>query len=178
MNTALLTNEPFLATLQRDVLTYINVFRHMHASGPLLVDDVVQKAAENAANTYMKENSKDKVPIYRYSANFCKYTGPEATLDRTCVISWYITMKYFSWCYPKAEGQALPFVNMIWKASTRAGVGIAKGSGGTYFVVVYITLLDANNVRENVPPLKGTDFKTHISKLNILISSRIQQLPI
>ena len=155
-------------------MTYINVFRHMHASGPLIVDDVLQKAAENAANTYMKANNKDKVPVYQYSANFCKYTGPESTLDRTCVISWYVTMKYFSWCYPKAEGQALPFVNMIWKASTKVGVGIAKASDGTYFVVVYILLLDANNVRGNVPPVKGNLQKMYFCAVILLAQKLIK----
>ena len=146
----------FSATLQRDVITYINVFRHLHAVGPLLVDDVIQKNAQNAATIFMKAKSKDSVPIYRYSANFCTYSGSEANLDRTCVISWYVSMKYYIWCYPRAEGQALPFVNMIWKASTKAGVGIAKGNDGTFYVVVYIALQDGNNVAGNVPPVKGT----------------------
>lgn len=104
----------------------------------------------------MKAKSKDSVPIYRYSANFCTYSGSEANLDRTCVISWYVSMKYYIWCYPRAEGQALPFVNMIWKASTKAGVGIAKGNDGTFYVVVYIALQDGNNVAGNVPPVKST----------------------
>lgn len=134
------------------------MFRHLHAAGPVLVDDVIQKAAQNAATTFMKTKTKDQVPIFQYSANFCKYTGSEATLDRVCVISWYVSMKYFSWCHPKAEGQALPFVNMIWKASSKAGVGIAKDTDGTYYVVVYIALQDANNVAGNVPPVKGTAF--------------------
>lgn len=106
----------------------------------------------------MKTKEKDQVPMYQYSVNFCTYTGSEQTLDRTCVISWYVSMKYFSWCQPKAEGQSLPFVNMIWKASAKAGVGIAKDGGGTYYVVVYIALQDANNVAGNVPPVKGTYF--------------------
>lgn len=130
----------------------------MHAAGPLLVDDVIQRAAQNAATTFMRTKNKDQVPIYQYSANFCTYKGSEAHLDRTCVISWYTSMKYFAWCYPKAEGQALPFVNMIWKASTKAGVGIAKDASGTYYMVVYIALQDANDVAGNVPPVKGTCF--------------------
>jgi len=146
----------FSGTLQRDVITYINVFRHLHAVGPLLVDDVIQKSAQNAATLFMKAKTKDSVPIYRYSANFCTYSGSEANLDRTCVISWYVSMKYYIWCYPRAEGQALPFVNMIWKASTKAGVGIAKGNDGTFYVVVYIALQDENNVAGNVPPVKST----------------------
>ena len=142
-------------TLQRDVLTYINVFRHLHAAGPLLADEVIQKSAQNAATTFMKTKNKDDVPIYRYSANFCTYTGSGEILDRTCVVSWYVSMKYFIWCQPKAEGQSLPFVNMIWKASTKAGVGIAKDAGGTYYVVVYIGIQDADNVALNVQPVKG-----------------------
>ncbi|XP_022780795.1 uncharacterized protein LOC111322024 [Stylophora pistillata] len=142
------------ATLQRDVITYMNVFRHLHAAGPLLVDDVLQKNAQNAAMLFMKAKSKDNVPIYRYSANFCKYKGSVVDLDKTCVTSWYVSMKYYVWCYPKAEGQALPFVNMIWKSSTKAGVGIAKDTDGTYYVVVYIALQDENNLLRNVPPVK------------------------
>lgn len=65
-------------------------------------------------------------------------------------------MKYYIWCNPRAEGQALPFVNMIWKASTKAGVGITKGKDGTFYVVVYIALQDENNVAGNVPPVKST----------------------
>jgi len=45
---------------------------------------------------------------------------------------------------------------MIWKASTKAGVGIAKGNDGTFYVVVYIALQDENNVAGNVPPVKST----------------------
>ena len=133
----------------------MNVFRHLHAAGPLLVDDVIQKDAQNAAMLFMKAKSKDNVPIYRYSANFCKYKGSVVDLDKTCVTSWYVSMKYYVWCHPKAEGQALPFVNMIWKASTKAGVGIAKDTDETYYVVVYIALQDENNVLRNVPPVKS-----------------------
>ena len=104
---------------------------------------------------FMETKNKDKVPIHQYSANFCTYTGSEEILDRTCVVSWYSSMKYYTWCQPKAEGQALPFVNMIWKASKKAGVGLAKGSDGTYYVVLYIALQDADNVAVNVPPVKG-----------------------
>ena len=131
----------------------------MHTAGPLLVDEVIQKSAQNAAQTFMETKNKDQVPIYRYSANFCTYTGSDEILDRTCVVSWYASMKYFAWCQPKAEGQSLPFVNMIWKASTKAGVGIAKDKDGTYYVVVYIALQDADNVAGNVPPVKGMSFK-------------------
>lgn len=121
-----------------------------------MVDDVIQNNAQNAAKIFMSKKSKDTVPIYRYSANFCTYTGSEENLDRTCVISWYISMKYYVWCHPKAEGQSLPFVNMIWKASTKAGVGISKGKDGTFYVVVYIALQDENNVAGNVPSVKST----------------------
>lgn len=136
----------------------MNVFRHLHAAGPLLVDDVIQKNAQNAAMLFMKAKSKDNVPIYRYSANFCKYKGSVVDLDKTCVTSWYVSMKYYVWCHPKADGQALPFVNMIWKASTKAGVGIAKDTDETYYVVVYIALQDENNVLRNVPPVKSKYF--------------------
>lgn len=47
----------------------------------------------------MKVKSKDLVLIYRYSVNFCIYSGFEVNLDCICVILWYVLMKYYIWCY-------------------------------------------------------------------------------
>ena len=131
----------------------MNVFRHLHAAGPLLVNDDIQKAAQFAATKFAASQNKNSATTTKYSSNFCIFAGVQSHLPQTCVVSWYSTIGSHQWCNPKTSGEALPFVNMIWKSSAQVGVGVAKGTGSRFYVVAYFMLKDAN-VAGNVPPVK------------------------
>ena len=134
-------------------MTYINVFRHLHAVGPLLANDNIQKAAQQAATKFAVTQDKNSATNSAYSSNFCIFTGNQKNLPQTCVVSWYSTIGDHQWCNPQTKGPALPFVNMIWKSSTQVGIGVAKGTGLKYFLVVYFKLQDTK-LEGNVPPVK------------------------
>ncbi|KAK3733566.1 hypothetical protein QZH41_014815 [Actinostola sp. cb2023] len=155
------SNYIFSATLQRDILTYINDLRHLHSSGPLISSPTTTAIAQKAAIKLAKNGDISAIYNTQFTTNHCVFTGRLSKLAQTCTVAWYTTMRDHSWCTPKADGKSRPFVNMIWNTTFRAGTGISKGSNGKYYVVTYFSPKQGPNVSANVHPVKRLHDRTN-----------------
>lgn len=105
---------------------------------------------------------------FRFGTNHCVFKGKISQLPKTCVVSWYITMKDHSWCRPQRDGKARPFINMIWNTTTRAGIGVSQGKNGKVFVVAYFSPRKADGVKQNVKPVKSKSSSNNFIKRGLV----------
>ncbi|MFD8493079.1 CAP family protein [Amycolatopsis sp. NPDC059657] len=138
-------------------VTAANNYRARHHVPPLRLDPSVSRVAQDWAAQLQSRGGLQHRPDTQYGENlFWGSSGSESVerVARLAVDSWYGEGRGYNYAqdYTGSNG-ALHFTALVWKSSTRVGVGISQGRNGTYVVVNFAP---AGNVvgefRANVLP--------------------------
>ncbi|XP_077417145.1 GLI pathogenesis-related 2 [Vanacampus margaritifer] len=147
------------ASFQREFLEAHNAYRAQHNAPSMTLNSELNAAAQRwadrllASGVAQHSGSDDGENIYyKWSSVPIKLTGEEA------VDSWYGEVKKYSWSNPGFSGSTGHFTQVVWKASTQLGVGMATDGNKVFVVGQY---RPAGNIsmshyfRENVLPQVG-----------------------
>ncbi|XP_049572541.1 Golgi-associated plant pathogenesis-related protein 1 isoform X3 [Syngnathus scovelli] len=148
-------------SFQQEFLEAHNAYRARHNTPPMTLNSELNAAAQRWADRLLAlgvaqhSGSDDGENIfYKWSSAPFKLTGKEA------VDSWYGEVKKYSWSNPGFSGNTGHFTQIVWKASTQLGVGMATDGNKVFVVGQY---RPAGNIsmsqyfRENVLPPAGEE---------------------
>ena len=146
-----------------EISNYINVNRAKHQSPPLTWDLTIANASQQWSN-YMVQNN-----IFQHSSNTSKYGENLAylqgygndimTLLKKAVDNWYLEVKLYDYNNPVFSSSTGHFTCLVWKSSTKYGLGITLDTKKNIADIVMNTFPPGNYVgqfRENVLPPIGT----------------------
>ena len=140
-------NQSDLERFQRDGLKRHNYYRKYHQSGPMVLtkvlNDYAQKYAETLAakNTMQHSSDKDRKKLYGdWTGENLYYFWTSAsgvTLNGAAAVdSWYDEIKDYDFKNGKSKGGVVGhFTQLVWKGSTQLGIGVARSSQNSVFVV-------------------------------------------
>ena len=140
-------NQSDLERFQRDGLKRHNYYRKYHQSGPMVLtkvlNDYAQKYAETLAakNTMQHSSDKDRKKLYGdWTGENLYYFWTSAsgvTLNGAAAVdSWYDEIKDYDFKKGKSKGGVVGhFTQLVWKGSTQLGIGVARSSQNSVFVV-------------------------------------------
>lgn len=155
----------FSEQLLMDLVDEINLFRRLHQSSDVSPSENLDKEAGAWAQQLAAEGAEKIDPNSTYGQLVCSHHAG-SDLAKACAVKWYSAIKFFDWADPKLTVKSSPFTQLVWKTSTRVGVGIAKAAGGgkrqniggKYFIVAFFdpAQSDEGNIKENVLPAAGS----------------------
>ncbi|XP_034548136.1 Golgi-associated plant pathogenesis-related protein 1-like isoform X2 [Notolabrus celidotus] len=126
-----MADESFL----QEFLETHNAYREKHNAPLMQYNDEMNATAQEwadhllAAGVFEHSSTNDGENIYNmFSSVAIELTGKEA------VDSWYSEIKDYDWSNPGFKGSTGHFTQVVWKASTELGVGMAT-DGNKVFVV-------------------------------------------
>lgn len=171
-----------------DLVDQINLFRRLHQSSDVSPSEELDKEAGAWAQQLAAEGAEKIDPSSKYGQLVCSHHAG-SDLPKACAVKWYSAIKFFDWADPKLTVKSSPFTQMVWKNSTRVGVGIAQGGGGAkrrniggkYFIAAFFdpAQSDEGNIKENVLPAAGqlrsallrfvSSLYTHFITVNLMI---------
>ena len=93
-----------------------------------------------------KENSN---PKSKYGATLCSELTSEDKIAKTCAVKWYSSVMGYDWATPKAGHGSIDFARILWEESKYAGVGVARGPKGKFYIVVYFDTADVKDSKLN-----------------------------
>ena len=141
----------------------MNVFRRLHKSPDVAIAEELNQAAGKWAQTLAASGEEKIDPDSQFGQLVCSHHS-EGDIAMACAVKWYSAVKFYDWADPKLTVQNSPFTQLVWKASTSMGVGIAKGGPsvrraavpGKYFIVVNLEPAQSDDkIKENVLPAEG-----------------------
>lgn len=138
-------------------MEYINVFRRLHGSPPVIISDTISSYAQKWALKISTLGTAKIDPNSPYGNTICLNRGARNKLAQECTTTWYETVKYYDWHRQSLSTKSMNFVQMIWKSSLYVGVGLVQGLKGRFFVVVYYDIPGnkKDEMQENVPGYTG-----------------------
>ncbi|KAM7416857.1 hypothetical protein PAMA_018773 [Pampus argenteus] len=120
---------------KKEFLETHNAYRAQHGAPPMKFNRKLNAAAQKWADHLLEKGSlehsdtKDGENVYMmWSSAPLKQTGKEA------VDSWYSEIKDYDWSKPGFSGATGHFTQVVWKESTKLGLGMAT-DGNKVFVV-------------------------------------------
>ncbi|XP_028313707.1 Golgi-associated plant pathogenesis-related protein 1-like isoform X2 [Gouania willdenowi] len=126
-----MTDESF----QKEFLDSHNAYRAMHKAPPMALSEELMASAQKWANHLLalgklehSSTGNGENVFFMSSSSGLKLTGKEA------VNSWYNEVKDYNFSRPGFQGNTGHFTQVVWKASTELGVGMAT-DGKEAFVV-------------------------------------------
>ncbi|KAG7270410.1 hypothetical protein CRUP_009131 [Coryphaenoides rupestris] len=141
---------------QNEFLATHNTYRTMHQSPPLSMNGDLSKAAQQWADHLLaldklehSQGSYGENLFFSFSSAGIHLTGKEA------VDSWYGEIKDYDFSSPGFSGSTGHFTQVVWKASTEVGVGVATDGNKVYVVGQYTPAGNISNpgyFQENVLP--------------------------
>merc|ERR1739848_982107 len=157
----------YLSTFHKDALKQHNVLRKLHKVQKLQISQELNIAAQKWAEHMLKtgnfghsqsgqgrgKNTGENLH-YSYNSTNARPTGKDP------VNSWYDEIKDYSWQANETDNwnkNTGHFTQVVWKATTHVGFGVAGNDQGKTFVVAQYS--PAGNLwttfAENVPSLNG-----------------------
>ncbi|XP_076264117.1 uncharacterized protein LOC143198658 isoform X2 [Rhynchophorus ferrugineus] len=142
-----------------DFLDAHNKYRRRHGVPPLKLDKELCKCAEEWARHLASRNILEHRPESNYGENiYCLYSSdPTFTINgNTPVDTWYDEIKDHPFGREPSNLKSGHFTQVIWKSSEYLGVGVAKSSQGSIYVVANYSPAGnfVGHYIENCPPLK------------------------
>ncbi|XP_065093092.1 uncharacterized protein LOC135713787 [Ochlerotatus camptorhynchus] len=123
----------------QQVLAEHNQLRAKHSAAPLTLDSTLSKCAQEWANNIASRNCMQHRPNNRYGENIYASFGRTNISGVEVVRLWYNEIKNyrFGQANPTNFSQVGHFTQVVWKRSTKLGVGIAKNGTNVYVVCNY-----------------------------------------
>lgn len=125
----------------RGILKVHNEYRRKHNVPDLVLDTVLNAVAQSWAAELGKSDKFGHNPSTKYGENiYCLWTSDRTRNanpnPRDVVRSWYDEVRDFNFGYePRGRVTTGHFTQLVWKASKRLGVGLAKTTTGKVVVV-------------------------------------------
>uniref|UniRef100_A0A7E4UX96 SCP domain-containing protein n=1 Tax=Panagrellus redivivus TaxID=6233 RepID=A0A7E4UX96_PANRE len=124
-----------LELCRNEVLERSNKYRALHSAEPLILDDALNTFAQEWADESAK---KDKVEprakeTQKYGENITVLS--QIIGEESCPLkAWYTEYDSFDWDNMEKESTR-HFTQLVWKASKKLGVGVARSEQGNWYVV-------------------------------------------
>ncbi|MFD4641725.1 CAP family protein [Lentzea sp. NPDC058436] len=119
----------------------INAHRAKHGAPPLSLDSEVSRTAQEWADHLQTTNRFEHRPHNPYGENIYE-TGRNRSIDSAAADAlkdWYRESHRYDYDREMTQSNVdlsvLHFTAMVWKSSDRLGVGLARGTNGTYVVL-------------------------------------------
>uniref|UniRef100_A0A0N5B294 SCP domain-containing protein n=1 Tax=Strongyloides papillosus TaxID=174720 RepID=A0A0N5B294_STREA len=112
----------------------MNLYRRLHGSKALKLDNYLSDQAQEAAKTYIK-NGKSSFRRKSNSAVNCKKI--HFTLAPLLVNMWYKESRSYNYRRPGPQLQTSHFTNLIWRSTVKVGIGIVKNDSYLYICFIY-----------------------------------------
>ncbi|MEE6524313.1 hypothetical protein FKM82_023699 [Ascaphus truei] len=106
-----------MSQFEQDFLASHNTYREKHGAPPLQLNRDICNSAQNWAD-------------YLLSIHTMKHSGGNVAVD-----AWYNEIKDYDFNNPEFSGTTENFTQVVWKASTEVGVGMATDGNGIFYVV-------------------------------------------
>ncbi|KAL9952266.1 hypothetical protein ACROYT_G039492 [Oculina patagonica] len=135
-----------VADYRQDGLNKHNEFRAIHDASAMTLDDDMNTAAEEYAQTlfelgYLKHSDRDSRPEQGENLAMGCSTGSEGRSVQDAVKSWYDEVCQYDFDNPGYSSAVGHFTQVVWKGSTELGIGKYTGQDGdwtcTYIVARY-----------------------------------------
>lgn len=144
---------------EEDFLEAHNTYRRRHGVPPLKLDRKLCRYSEEWAKHLAAKNILEHRPGSNYGENiYCLYSSdPNFTVNgHTPVDTWYEEVKLHPFGREPSNLKSGHFSQVIWRASEALGVGVAKNSQGSIYVVANYSPAGnfVGHYIENVPPVK------------------------
>lgn len=144
---------------EEDFLEAHNTYRRRHGVLPLKLDRKLCRYSEEWARHLAAKNILEHRPGSNYGENiYCLYSSdPNFTVNgHTPVDTWYEEVKFHPFGKEPSNLKSGHFSQVVWKASEALGVGVAKNSQGSIYVVANYSPAGnfVGHYVENVPPVK------------------------
>ncbi|CAH1180815.1 unnamed protein product [Phyllotreta striolata] len=146
-------------SFEEDFLEAHNAYRRRHGVAPLKLDRKLCKYSQEWASYLAQKNILEHRPGSNYGENiYCLYSSdPNFTINgHTPVDTWYEEVAQHPFGREPNDLKSGHFSQVVWKSSEFLGVGVAKNSQGSIYVVANYS--PAGNFVgcyvENVPPVK------------------------
>jgi glioma pathogenesis-related protein 2 len=117
-----------MADFATEHLNAHNAYRAQHGCPPLTLDDNLTQWAQDWANQLANKRVMQHRPNNKYGENIFMMAGsPPPTVNGTMPVkSWYDEIKYFKFGVGGFSMQTGHFTQVVWKATTKMGVGVAS----------------------------------------------------
>ncbi|XP_018569850.1 uncharacterized protein LOC108909884 isoform X3 [Anoplophora glabripennis] len=144
---------------EEDFLDAHNTYRRRHGVPPLKLERKLCKYSEEWAKHLAAKNILEHRPGSNYGENiYCLYSSdPNFTVNgHTPVDTWYEEVKLHPFGREPSNLKSGHFSQVIWRSSEALGVGVAKNSQGSIYVVANYSPAGnfVGHYIENVPPVK------------------------
>lgn len=155
---------PATPALASDAVTktveLLNAYRAKHGVPPLSLDSEVSHTAQEWADHLHDTDGFEHRPNNQYGENLYWTSSRTRAIDTVAtkaLDSWYGESRRYDYANEMTQSNinygVLHFTAMVWKSSTRVGVGLTQGSNGTYVVLNFATRGNTlNQFVANVPP--------------------------
>lgn len=138
----------------------LNAYRAKHGVGPLSLDSEVTRAAQEWADHLHETDGFEHRPNNPYGENLYWVGSRTRAIDAVAtkaLENWYGESRGYDYTEEMTQSNidygVLHFTAMVWKSSTRVGVGLKQGTNGTYVVVDFAERGNTlNHFLANVPP--------------------------
>ena len=117
-----------------EISNYINTYRAIHQSPPLTWDDTIASFSQQWSNTLLSENRFQHSGNESYGENLAYYEGygtDVMTLLKKAVNDWYNEYTVYDYNNPVFSAATGHFTCLVWKSSTRFGMGISIDTATT-----------------------------------------------
>lgn len=144
---------------EEDFLEAHNRYRRRHGVPPLKLDRKLSKYSEEWANYLAQRNTLEHRPCSNYGENiYCLYSSdPNFKVNgHTPVDTWYEEVAHHPFGKEPSSLRSGHFSQVIWKSSEYLGLGVAKNTQGSIYIVANYSPAGnfVGHYVENVPPVK------------------------
>ncbi|XP_062237142.1 Golgi-associated plant pathogenesis-related protein 1-like [Platichthys flesus] len=123
-------------SFQKEFLETHNAYRAMHGALPLTLssdmNDSSQKWADHLLELGVFQHSDTK-----HGENIYHMVGSGALTGKGAVDAWYSEIKDYNWSSPGFGMNTGHFTQVVWKDTTKLGVGVASVGTNVYLVAQY-----------------------------------------
>ncbi|MGE3538726.1 MAG: CAP family protein [Candidatus Tectimicrobiota bacterium] len=119
------------------VLKQHNTYRASHGVPPLALSTPLNQVAQHYAEQLARSNRLVHSGHAQYGENLYTFRSSNHAppSPATVVERWYNERASYNYAQPGFQGRTGHFTQVVWKASTTLGIGIAQAVDGTWYVV-------------------------------------------
>jgi len=175
-----------------EISNYINTYRAIHQSPPLTWDDSIASFSQQWSNTLLTEQRFQHSGNESYGENLAYYEGygtDVMTLLKKAVDDWYNEYTVYDYNNPVFSAATGHFTCLVWKSSTRFGMGISidatttkvdvtmnTSPPGNYEGEFAINVLPSVSISISLPPPKPLPSPT-LPSAPVLVPPRPSTVP-
>jgi glioma pathogenesis-related protein 2 len=112
----------------KEILNVHNAYRSEHGCPPLKLDRKLSRFAQSWASRLAEQRAMEHRPNNEYGENlYMKGGQPPPVVDgRMPVAAWYGEIRHYTFGVGGFSPQTGHFTQVVWKETTKLGVGVAK----------------------------------------------------